>query len=80
MEQFLLGLVEKYPVMMSVAAGIGVFRLVFKPAMSFLHAVAEATPTQKDNAALAKFESGKAYKSLVWIVDYLLSVKLPVKK
>ncbi len=56
---------------------LGVFRVIFKPLMSFVQVYVKATPSTSDDAALASFEASKAYTTLVWCVDFLLSVKLP---
>lgn len=76
METFILSLVEKYPSLSTVVMAVGVFRLTFKPLMTFLETVIKATPATGDDAALEKFKSGKIYKSLSFVVDYLLSIKL----
>jgi hypothetical protein len=70
------GLSAKYPVLVSVFLVMGVLRSIFKPLMTFLHAYVLATPSEKDNKKLAKLESSKVYKAIVFLVDYFSSVKL----
>lgn len=79
MEQVLIDLVQRYPEAMSFFVIIGVFRTLFKPIVALLDAYVKETPNDNDNKALEDFKAGKIYKSLVWIVDYLLSIKLPKK-
>lgn len=77
MELLLLDLVSKYPVVASVIAVVGILRLVIKPLMSIVHSVADSTESAKDNEVLEKIESSKVWQGLVWLIDYLSSVKLP---
>jgi hypothetical protein len=80
MEQILVELVAKYPVIASIIGVVGVFRLVFKPAVSFARTVVTATPTKKDDEVMDKVEASGVYKGIVWVVDYLTSIKLPGAK
>ena len=77
MEELVLGLLLKYPVAVTILMVLGICRAVFKPIMSVASAYVQATPSIKDDAALIKVESSKIYKSLVWFLDYTLSIKLP---
>ncbi len=77
MEALLAGLVAKYTWMVVVVLIIGIFRMVFKPLMAVIKAVVAATPSTKDDEVVAKVESSSVYKGLCWVVDYLLSIKLP---
>ena len=61
----------------AVVLFIGMFRSVFKPFCALLRAVAVATPTKKDGELLGKVASNRWYKAGAWLVDYLLSIKLP---
>jgi uncharacterized protein (UPF0254 family) len=74
---FVLGLAQKYPLALSVFSVVGVLRAVFKPIVSGLRAVADATPSPKDNALLDKVEGGKVFKAVAWFIDYISSIKLP---
>lgn len=81
MEQMLietvLGLAEKYPLVVSIFAVMGVLRSVFKPMVSFSRLVVQATPTLKDDMWLDKAMESKIYKGLAWFFDYITSIKLP---
>lgn len=76
MEEFIIGLATKYPVLVSILSMVGMLRLIFKPLMGFLHSVADVTPSAKDNEILAEVEGSKFYKSLVWFLDYVASIKI----
>lgn len=80
MEQFLIELATKYQWFMIVCLVIGIFRMVFKPIMAIIESIVIYTPNPKDDIALAGFKNSKVYKAIIWIVDYLLSVKLPGQK
>lgn len=80
MEQFLIDLVSKFPWVAVVLLVVGIFRLVFKPIMAIVESIVLYTPTPNDDVALAKFEASGFYKALLWVVNYLLSIKLPGQK
>ncbi len=63
--------------LMTFVMVLGVFRSIFKPTMLLLEAYVLATPSKNDDEKLAGFKSSKAYATIVWIVDYLASIKLP---
>jgi hypothetical protein len=75
--EFILGLIAEYPLAASVLVVIGVLRAIFKPIMTAIEAVVEATPTKKDDLALEKAKASKLYLAVVWFIDYFASVKLP---
>lgn len=66
----------KYGWVTAVVAWVGALRLCFKPLMTFLHSVAEATPTAKDNQLLEKAEASGAYKAILFAMDWLASIKV----
>lgn len=76
MEAFLLDLVTKYPVLTSILAGLYILSLINKPLFSILRTIADNTTTVKDNEALDKVEASAAYKSLCYILDWAVRVKL----
>ena len=79
MEQ-ILELIAQYPVVSSILVVVGALRLVFKPIMTAIAAIVEVTPSKKDDDLLVKAQSSAVYKAIVWAIDYLASIKLPVKK
>ena len=77
MEELILGLLVKYPVVGTILMVVGVARAIFKPIMSVAAAYVKATPSLKDDAAFEGVEGSKIYKSIAWFLDYTLSIKLP---
>ncbi len=73
----IVGLANKYPLVVSLVSLVGVLRLIFKPLFTFLHAVVDATPNPNDNATLDSVESSKIVSAIRFILDLFASVKLP---
>ena len=67
-------------VLSTVVTVIGTARLIVKPIMVALRAIADATATPSDNLLLDNVEQSKVVKVLVFLADWLFSVKLPPKK
>lgn len=80
MEQVLIDLAAKYPIIASIIIVIGIFRSIFKPLMSFLRSFVLATPSVKDDSILDKFEGSKIYAGIIYVVDWFTSIKLPGAK
>lgn len=80
MELMLIGFItsaaEKYPVILAIAAAMGMARMVLKPLMTFLHEFVLITETKKDDEILSKVETSKAYKTFLFVLDYVFSLKL----
>lgn len=77
MDLLLLDLVGKYPVIATVIAIVGILRIVIKPLVSIMENVAAATETKADDVVVEKVKTSAIYKGLVWLIDYVASVKLP---
>lgn len=75
--EFLLPYIQKYPTLMSVLIIVGGLRLIFKPLMGLIQTYVDYTPSQSDNEFLKKIMESFIYKKLVWVIDYLGSIKLP---
>lgn len=81
MEPLIIALAEKYPLVVSLFAVMGIFRAVFKPIMSLARAYVKATEkNEKDDLFLDEVEQSKWFKILSWLVDYTASIKLDPKK
>ena len=65
---------------LSVLAAIGVLRVIFKPLMAFMHSIADATSSTRDNEILDEVEASKAFKFACWLIDLLASVKVGTQK
>lgn len=59
---------------------VGGLRIVFKPLMALLRAIADATPSTKDNDFLDRAEASKIFKTLCWLIDLLASIKVGTQK
>lgn len=80
MDQILIQILSAYPgvasVVLTVLSVVGILRLVLKPLMTILHSVAAATETDKDNKIIEQVEGSKIWNGLLWVLDYLASVKI----
>lgn len=77
---FILGYATEYPTIFTIVGIMGSVRIVMKPLMSLVLVTVELTPTNKDNLFLEKLKNYWWYKTLVYLLDWSLSIKLPVKK
>ncbi len=75
----IIELIQKYPVIGSIVAVVGLIRIIVKPIMVALKTIVDSTESPKDNELLVKVEESKVYKALMFLLDYLASVK-PLKK
>lgn len=64
-------------VVLQVISVIGTLRLLMKPIMTLIQAVVDVTPTQSDNEWLNKFMQSKVYLTIVYLLDWFGSIKLP---
>lgn len=78
MQETVAQLAVQYPWIATIFMVVGVIRLVVKPLMELAKSVAASTPSVKDDAAVASVESSKAYKTVLFVIDWLFSLK-PVK-
>ncbi len=74
-----MGFLQGNPAFASLLLGLGFIRLILKPAMTILQAYVKLTPYDNDDKWLASAEQSNAYKVLVYLLDWVLSVKLPEK-
>jgi len=73
----ILALLQKQPWFGTLVAVIGLSRIVMKPIFSVIPQIIKETPTQADDAWLARFQKSGAYRIGSFVVDFLFSVKLP---
>ena len=57
---------------------VGVFRLVVKPIMAIIETYVRGTETVKDDEVFDRVVGSSVWKGIVWFVDYLTSIKLPL--
>jgi len=76
MEDMILGLLKEYPGFMSIIAMMGMLRVIFKPLFALIETVVATTPTKKDDEAWEAVRGSKAMEMILWLLDYLASIKL----
>jgi len=82
MELFIAGLAAKYPLIFTIASIMGIARMVIKPLIVAAHTYVLSTDDGgKDDAYLVKIEQNKIFKGVLFVLDYVFSLKLkaPVK-
>lgn len=83
MEEFVVQIInwglERFPSLTALVAFMGMARVLIKPLMVFLDKVVETTPTPADDEFLRKMRESKIYKAIVFILDYVGSIKPPKK-
>jgi hypothetical protein len=72
--------VDKYPVLVSALLVMGVLRAVNKPLFSLLRTFVISTPNKTDDKVLDEVEASKVYKTVVYVLDWVASVKGVEKK
>ena len=64
----------------AIVSWVGTFRLIFKPLMSMVRQYIKDSESKKDDAFLEKLDAHWAFKSFVFLIDLIASVKLkPIK-
>jgi len=74
--ELLIGFASGNPIVASILMVIGILRVTIKPLMSVVHIIVDATATKKDNEAVEKVEASKGWKTFLYIIDWLGSIKL----
>lgn len=72
---FLAGLVGNYPILMSIVFIVGALRVVMKPLVALLRAYVAYTPNAADDAALDAVEASSAWKTFLFVLDWVASIK-----
>jgi hypothetical protein len=78
MQETVAQLMVQFPWIATIFMVIGVIRVVVKPLMELAKSVAASTASAKDDAAVASLESNKIYKTVLFVIDWIFSLK-PVK-
>lgn len=73
-------LLEQYPWAVSILFWVGFSRSVMKILFTAVGQVVDLTPSQVDDEFWDKLLGHKVYKAVAFALDYLASIKLPVKK
>lgn len=76
MEEMLLALIGKYPMVASVLSILGLIRLIVKPIMEVIKAYVEFTPNKEDDSFVNKVIASPIYNKFLFILDWLFSIKI----
>lgn len=79
MDAIIIFLLDKAPWLLQVIVILGGLRLVIKPIMTAIDSYVQSTKSLDDDKALEGFKAGKFYTTLVFVLDYVASIKLPKK-
>lgn len=71
------GLMGQFGWLFQIITVLGTFRLVFKPLMTFLAAIAASNAIPAETKAYNAFMASPVYKWLSFALDYVASLKLP---
>ncbi len=77
---WVLGLLSGNPIVASILVIVGSLRLAIKPLMTLIQIYVKLTPYDSDDKWLQNLEMSKGYKLLIYLMDWLLSVKVSDKK
>jgi hypothetical protein len=72
-------LAGKYGTIAQVLMIMGISRACMKPIMVAAQEVIKITPSVKDDEFMSKLLESNLYKSICFVLDYALSIKLPQK-
>ena len=75
MQETVAQLMVQFPWIATIFMVIGVIRVVVKPLMELAKSIAASTPSTKDDAAVASLESNKIYKTVLFVIDWIFSLK-----
>lgn len=78
--QLIQSLADKAPWLVVALSVIGLLRVIFKPLMSIVQAITQYTKTTADDEWLEKFQDSKIYATIVWLLDFLASIKVGAVK
>lgn len=73
MQEFLL----QYPMLIDILIYMSIFRMIFKPLLSFAYRYVKITDTKEDDKWLNSLINSPYFLIVEFILDLLLSIKLP---
>ena len=76
---WLLDLIQNYPKLSAIFMVVGILRVFLKPTFSYLHSVLPGVGLTSWDSEVTLIEQSKPIKFIYFILDYLGSVKVPVK-
>ena len=69
-------LTAKYGVVVTILVYVGMARLFIKPSLALLEAYTKITPSKTDDMWSANIKASKAYKVIIFTLDWIVSLKL----
>jgi len=79
MEEMLIALVAKYPIVSGILSILGLIRLLIKPIMEAIIAYAKWTETPKDDSLVNHVIKSPIYSKFLFVLDWLFSIKIGKK-
>jgi hypothetical protein len=79
-EPLIIAYSGKYGVIVQVIAVIGSLRAIMKPIVSAISSYVKSTPKLTDDAKLEKIMNNKVVKFILFLLDWIASIKMPKKK
>jgi hypothetical protein len=73
------GLAGKYGAVVQLCLVMGALRFAIKPLIAAAHYYAEQTETKLDDEFVRRIENSPALKTLLFLLDWVASIKLPKK-
>ena len=74
--EILMNIITQYPLVGKILLVMGTSRAFFKVFHTFIKSFIQLTPSQKDDEAMNKFEDGKIFKAIQWLLDFAFSIKV----
>lgn len=78
MTDAIIVLAEKQPWIVAVLLLMGTLRVIFKPIMGYLDSTVKKNYSSEDYSKFNNFKSGVIFKIINFILDLIVSIKLPV--
>jgi len=76
MQEFL----KEYPIIIEILIWMSIFRMIFKPTLSFVYRYVKMTKTKDDDKWLKSLINNPFFLIFEFILDLTLSVKIPKGK
>jgi hypothetical protein len=78
--EWVITLLASNPHLAILITVMSVCRMIFKPACALVQQIVDATPGKSDDVWWLRVQENKVFKAAAWLMDYLISLKFPVKK
>lgn len=75
-----LELIKSFPWFSDLVMIMGTARIIFKPLFTLIETIISTTPSKEDDKKWEDIKGSKMFAFLMYLVDYVASVKIPTKK